>query len=41
MDIPELHALMITFVVKKDMVVFAIVQKDIQERLRAGLGGTR
>jgi hypothetical protein len=29
-----------SFVVKKDMVVLAIVQEDIQEGLRAGRGGT-
>jgi len=29
------------FVVKKYMIVLAVVQEDIQEGLRAGRGGTR
>ncbi len=37
----ERHVLMIAFVVKKDMIVLAVMQENSQEGLRAGRGGTR
>jgi hypothetical protein len=40
MDITD-YILMKAFVVKKDMIVLAVVQESIQEGLRAGRGGTR
>jgi hypothetical protein len=41
MDITERYILMKAFVVKKDMIVLAVMQESSQEGLRAGRGGTR
>jgi hypothetical protein len=41
MDITEHHILTIAFIVRIDMIALAVVDKDIQEGLRAGHGGTR
>jgi len=40
-DITERHILMITLVVKKDMIVLAVMQENGQEGLRTGRSGTR